>query len=56
MQTQKQFVLCAEFWALFPVDDNSNYYLQIADQSGKPLDLPKAEKKVMCFPNDSGLS
>ena len=31
---------------LISVDDNSNYYLQIADQSGKPLDLPKEERKV----------
>ncbi len=27
-------------------NDNSNYYLQIADQTGKRIDLPKEERKV----------
>ena len=29
------------------LDDSENYYVQIADQSGKPLDMPTGERKVL---------
>ena len=29
-------------------DDSEHYYLQIADQRGKPIDLPTEERKV-CY-------
>ena len=34
------------------LDDSENYYVQIADQSGKPLDMPTGERKVpLCCPH-----
>ncbi|XP_064598397.1 NEDD8 ultimate buster 1-like [Liolophura sinensis] len=30
-------------------DPNSGYYLQVADQTGKPLDLPKEERKALAL-------
>ena len=29
------------------ITEDDHYYLQIADQTGKPLDLPREERKVL---------
>lgn len=40
--------LCYATWFLFSDDPGSSrYYMQIADQTGKPIALPMAERKAL---------
>jgi len=36
--------VCVSVWRL--IVDGSDYYAQISDQTGRPIDLPSEERKV----------